>query len=144
DRPAEPARRLAAGGEQGHAVAVRVGVDQLDRVVQRVGADDHQDRPEDFVGVDVHAGRDVVEQARPDVEPVAGGVPAVYHQVSAGFDAAADVGDDPVAGGGGDDRAHLAVRVAAGTDAQDAGLTGEAGHQLVAGVADRHDGGDGH
>src|SRR6266508_2133290 len=50
----EPARRLTARREEGHPVAVRVGVDQLDRLVEGVDAQDYQHRSEYLVGVDVH------------------------------------------------------------------------------------------
>src|SRR3954471_10649481 len=41
----------AGGGEDGGAVAVGVGVDQLDAIFQGVDADDDEDGSEDFLGV---------------------------------------------------------------------------------------------
>ena len=69
-RALERARRLAGRGEDRGAVAVRVGVDQVDRGVQRRYPHHAQHGPEDLVGVDRHVGGDGVEQRRPDEEAV--------------------------------------------------------------------------
>ena len=46
------------------------GVDELERLVERVHAHDGQHRAEDLVGVDRHLGRDAVEQRGTEKEPV--------------------------------------------------------------------------
>src|SRR3954464_32803 len=50
----------AGGGEDGCAVAVGVGVDELDAVFEGVDANHHEDGSEDFLRVGCHSGFDVV------------------------------------------------------------------------------------
>lgn len=50
------ARGGAVGGEDGGAVAVRVPVDHADGVVESLGLQDDQHRPEDLLGVALHCG----------------------------------------------------------------------------------------
>src|SRR3954452_9031637 len=54
--PEVPSGRIR-GGEDRSPVRVRVGVDELDRLPQRLHPDDAQHRAEDLVAVDVHLGR---------------------------------------------------------------------------------------
>src|SRR5580704_15872313 len=113
-------RRLPAGGEDRGAVAVRVGVDDVDGLAKRLGPEDDEHRTEDLVGIDVHVGGDVVEQARADEEAVlvAGHVQAaaVHDERGAGLLAAVDVADDAVPGLRRDHRAHVGRPVAARAD----------------------------
>mmetsp|Transcript_29542 Transcript_29542/g.84217 ORF Transcript_29542/g.84217 Transcript_29542/m.84217 type:complete len:503 (-) Transcript_29542:51-1559(-) len=55
----------AAAREDGSAVAVRVGVDELNGLVEAVGLDAAQDGPEDFLVVDLHTGLHLAEDRRP-------------------------------------------------------------------------------
>jgi hypothetical protein len=57
-------RGVSAGREERGAVGERVGVDQGDRVVERVDAHDSEHGSEDLVAVDRHRGFDLVEQRR--------------------------------------------------------------------------------
>ena len=66
----EAPRRAAVVGEDRGAVAVGVGVDQLQRLVVGVHAQHREHRAEDLVGVHAHVGGDVIEQARAQPEPV--------------------------------------------------------------------------
>ena len=135
----EDARGLAARGEDRGAVGVRVGVDELDRVRERVDAHDGQHRAEDLVAVDAHVGRDVVEQRRADQEavPVALEPAPVDDRVGAGVDALVDVADDPVARLRRDHRAHLRVGLEARADLDRQRLLAQPLDQRVGGVADR-------
>ena len=57
DAALESSGRLAAVGEDRRPVAIRIGVHQRDRLVDRVGAYDGEHRAEDLLGVDVHHGQ---------------------------------------------------------------------------------------
>src|SRR4029453_11574650 len=137
------------GGEDGGAVAVGVVVDHLDRLVD-VGDPEHdQDRAEDLLLVDLHAGEDLVEQGRPDVEALVVAIDAhvapVQDQLGALVDAGLDQARHLVAGGPGARRAHVGGGVEAGTGAQPPGPLQDLVDQGVAGLAaDGHGGGDGH
>ena len=93
-------------GEDRRAVAVRRGVHDVDRLVERGGVDDRQHRAEDLLAGDVHVGRDAVEDRRADERAVRVGVgaAAVDRQRRAGLDSALDPFEDAVAGGRRDDR----------------------------------------
>src|SRR6476620_1251044 len=58
----EPAGGAAVIGEDRGAVAVGVGVDQVQALAVSVDADHGQHRPEDLLGVDAHAGSNPVEK----------------------------------------------------------------------------------
>ena len=60
----EPRGRGARAGEDGGAVAVFVGVDQVDGVVERVHVQADEDRAEDFFPVAAHFGGDVGDDSR--------------------------------------------------------------------------------
>ncbi|KUI56600.1 hypothetical protein VP1G_10870 [Cytospora mali] len=62
--------RAAGAREDGDAVAVLVGVDQLDGVVQRLHVEAHQRRPEDLLLVALHPRRDVRDDRRAHPVPV--------------------------------------------------------------------------
>ena len=83
-----------------------------------VHAHDGEHRAEDLVAVDVHLGRDAVEQRRADEEAVALDLElaAVDDDVGALRLAAVDVADDPLARLRGDDRAHVGVGLEPGAD----------------------------
>ena len=61
---------LAGRREHRGSVAVRVGVHQVDGVVQRWYADDAEHGSEDLLGVNRHVRADVVDQCRTDEEAV--------------------------------------------------------------------------
>ena len=88
-----------------------VGVDELDRLVQRVRPDDDEHRPEDLLAIHAHLGADVVEQARTDEEAalvaVDGDLAAVADQLGALVDAGVDEALDAVARGRADQRPDL-------------------------------------
>ena len=69
----ELAGDAAVAREDRRAVAVRVLVDEPDRLVVGVDARDAEHRAEDLVAVVVHLRRDVVDQRRPEEEAVAVG-----------------------------------------------------------------------
>ncbi len=69
DLVAEIARRIAVAGEDRHAVAELVGVDEIDRALVIGHAHHAQHRPENLLLVDRHLRRDAVEQRAAD--PVA-------------------------------------------------------------------------
>ena len=71
-------------------------------------------------------------------------VAAVDHELGPLLCARCDQTDDAIAGGGGDDRAHFAGRIAARANADGSGLLGDDINQLVGGGADGDRGGDGH
>src|SRR3954451_20079612 len=99
DLALEVPRGLPGGGEDRRPVGVRVGVDEVDRLAQRLHPHDAQHRAEDLVAVDVHLGRDAVEQRGADEEPVALDLEraAVDDDVGAPGLAGVDVARDPVA-----------------------------------------------
>src|SRR5664280_1327022 len=68
DLSTEQARRVAVAREEGHAVAVRVGVDHADRLGVRGDTRDAQHRAKDLVVVGLRARTHPVEQAGPDEE----------------------------------------------------------------------------
>lgn len=53
-------------GEQAYTVTKRVGVHQLDGVVQGLSFQYHEHRAKDFLGIDVHLGGHTREQGRAD------------------------------------------------------------------------------
>ena len=114
----ELARGAAVAGEERDAVAVRVVVDEPDRVVVRVGAHDREHRPEDLVAVGVHLGRHVVEQRDAEEEPVTLGrrLAPVGDDRGALVGAGGDVGGDLVAMLAGDERPHLGLGLEAVPD----------------------------
>src|SRR5690606_26657784 len=63
-------RGIAVAGEDRGTVAVFVVVDQLQRLLERSDPHHGQHRPEDFLLIDAHLRRDVIEQRRADVEAV--------------------------------------------------------------------------
>src|ERR1700676_3987000 len=50
--------------ENRRAVAVGIFIDDAESLIVRIGADDTEDRPEDFVLIATHAGFDTVQQAQ--------------------------------------------------------------------------------
>src|SRR5690606_26081051 len=90
----EAAGNATGAGEDGGAVAVRVGVDDLDGIVQRVGFHHAEHRPEDLGVVHAHAGLDASQDGRAD--EVAIGVTGhlrvatVQHQLGPFIDALLD------------------------------------------------------
>jgi hypothetical protein len=62
--------RATVVGEDRRAVAIRVGVDQIQRVVVGLDAHHREHGSEDLVGVDAHLGGDVVDQRGAEPEPV--------------------------------------------------------------------------
>src|SRR4029453_5642595 len=103
----------AGGREDRGAVAVGVGVDQVDAGVQVLHADHDEDRSEDFLGVGGHFGLDVVQDGGADPEAflMAGDhqVAAVHHHGCTGGFGFGNDPDDAFLGGGRDDRAHFGV-----------------------------------
>jgi len=75
-------------------------VDDLDRVVERRRADHAQHGPEDLLLGDLHLGRDVIENRRPDERPlwIAFGVATIEHDGRPALLPAIDPFPDPVAG----------------------------------------------
>ena len=71
-RVGEFARAVAVAGEDGGAVAELVLVDQPDGGIEVVDADDAEYRSEDFLAIDPHVCRDVVEQGGPDKVAILG------------------------------------------------------------------------
>ena len=134
----EPAGGAAVVGEDRGAVAVRVGVDQVQALVVAVDADDGQHRAEDLLGVDAHVRGDVVEQGRAEPEAVRGAVevllgvagPAVDDQFGAGVHPGLHVAGDLVPVRPGDQRPHVAA-AAAVTGAQGGHPLGDLADQLV-------------
>src|SRR5690606_32197993 len=95
DLLAEKPRRLAIAGEDAGAVAVLMGVDQLDGRLQAADAHDAQHRPEDLLPVDAHVRRDLIEQAAAEEEAIRTArntQPAtIHHQLRPGTHAIGDV-----------------------------------------------------
>nr|WP_254801958.1 hypothetical protein [Kitasatospora sp. SUK 42] len=147
--------RAAVVGEEGGAVAVRVGVDERQALLVGGDADDGEDRAEDLVVVDGHAGLHVVEQRGAEPETVGGRgavlvlggdrvLAPVHGELGAVGDAGLDVGGDLVAVLAGDQRTHLRVAVAAGADLEGRHPLLDLLDQLVADRVDRDQDGDGH
>ena len=135
----------AVTGEDGGTIAVFVVVDHGQGVFEAVDAGDRQHRAEDFLAVDAHARRDVVEQRTPDEEAIAGVVDSrlasVHHQLGALVDAGLDIADHLVQVSAGDQRPHVVVRpiLDAGADAQRLQPFDQLGAQPLGGLlAHRH------
>jgi hypothetical protein len=109
----ELAGHAAVAGEHRDPVAVRVGVDQVDRLPVRVDPHHAQHRPEDLLGVDAHVRGHPVEQG--GAEPEALGpvlhleAASVDDEVGAGLHAGIHKGLHLVAVGPGDQWAHVAA-----------------------------------
>ncbi|MNZ45270.1 hypothetical protein D3C78_629200 [compost metagenome] len=135
-----PCRRAGAG-EQGGAVAVRVGVDQLDGLVQGVGLHHAEHRAEDLVAVDGHFRSDAGENGRGDeIAVVIAGdlrIAAIQYQLRAFLHAAFDQAADAVEGGAGNQRADIGARLDAGADFQGLGLFDQLRQPLLR-LADQH------
>src|ERR1700683_4201693 len=106
----------AIPGEQGRAVAVRGGIDEVDRLLKGVDAHDTEDGPEDLVVVRPHAGSHAVEQGTAEEEALGPVPPAVHHQARPFSLGPVDVGAHAVSVLGRDARPHLRFRVVAGAD----------------------------
>ncbi len=149
----QPGRGAVAGEDRG-AVAVLVGVDQVETLAVAADADDREHRAEDLLGVDAHVRRDVVEQG--GAHPVAGLLAAhlrgatVDDDLRAGLLALADEVEDPVGVLTGDQRTHVGLATVRGgalgavADADAAGAVGDPGDEVVAHGVDGHDHADGH
>src|SRR5262245_33819553 len=118
DLDLEAAGGAAVPGEEGGPVAVGVGVDEGDGLVEGRGSDHREDGAEDLFLVDGHVGGDPVDDRSGEEEagfvPFDRGVAAVDDEVGALFGGRGDEADDPVPVGGGDQRAELGVGVGAG------------------------------
>src|SRR5918993_2897230 len=136
----ELAGRAAVRGEDGRAVPVGVGVDQVDGVVDGVRAQHREDRTEDLLPVDRHVLLHLVDQRRAEEEAVLvpgdDEVAAVDDDLRAVLLARGDQRDDPVLGRLTDDRAHVAARLPAGADPHGPAAPVEDVDQLVADRAD--------
>ncbi len=145
DLAREQPRGVAVAGEDRDAVAVGVGVDEADRVVEGRDARDAEHRAEDLVVVGPGARPHAVEQTWADEESR----PRLDRR------AVADDGDvvvrcarhvtrDPVAVLIRDERTEVARRVVAGADVEAIHALGDLCHERVANVAHRDDDADGH
>ena len=98
DAAGKIARGVAVAGEDGGAVGHLVGVHQIDRVVEALGAHDRQDGAEDLLAPDRHVRRHPVEQAAADVEPVLvalhGEAAPVHDELGALLDPLVDIAFD--------------------------------------------------
>eukprot|EP01022_Parablepharisma_sp_SALTPOND_P009847 TRINITY_DN14066_c0_g1_i1.p1 TRINITY_DN14066_c0_g1~~TRINITY_DN14066_c0_g1_i1.p1 ORF type:complete len:1308 (-),score=476.92 TRINITY_DN14066_c0_g1_i1:655-4578(-) len=116
----ELARRIAGAGEDGGAVAVGVGIDEGDGVIQGFQFDDAHGRAEDFLGVDIHLRLDAREDGRADeVAVLAAGhraVAAIQQQLGALLHANADQAFHAGLGRCRDQRADIGLAVGTGTD----------------------------
>src|SRR3546814_12194678 len=114
----EFARHLAVAREARHAIAELVLVDQFDGARQIRHAHHGQHRPEDFVLVDGHVRRDIVEQRAAGEEAVFVALhldaATVDDELRAFLDAGIDVAFDLGLVRGADQRAHLGGLVPAG------------------------------
>src|SRR3989344_1689665 len=112
--------RRAGAGEQGGTVAIRVGVDDLDRLAQAGGLHDAQHRAEDFFAVHGHLRSDVGEDGRADEVAVLvarhARVAAIQFEFGAFFDATGDQAVDAIQGSAGNDRADVGARFGAAID----------------------------
>ena len=127
--------RAAVVGEDGGAIAVRIGVDQFEGLVVALDPDHGEDRAEDLVGVDGHLGRDVVEQGGAQEEAVASavggdGAPVDDERGAGGF-AGVDVAGHLVPVRPGDQRAHVAAAQCRRRSCMVRGALGDLGDQLV-------------
>ncbi|MNR13609.1 hypothetical protein D3C85_1300200 [compost metagenome] len=121
----EVTRGSAGAGEQGGAVAVRVGVDDLDRLVEVGGVHDAQHRAEDFFAVHRHLRRDAGENGRADEVAVLvarhARVAPIQFKLCTFFDAAGDQAVDAVQGGAGNHRADVGAWLGAAIDLEGLG-----------------------
>ena len=145
----ELARGAAVAGEDGDAVAVLVVGRERQRLLEGLGADDLQDRPEDLLLVGLHRGLHLVEQARAQEEAVLVALQleaaAVDDQLGAFLHAQVDVVADLLLVGLGDDRAVLGGGVGGEADLERVQFGQDAFAHLVGGLlAHRHDDGQGH
>ena len=116
----EPAGRSTVAGEDRGAVRVRVGVDQVQALVEGVNAHDREHRPEDLVAVDGHVGGDVVEQGRAEEEALGREllVTTVDDDRGPGLGALRHVGGHLVTVLFGDERPHVGAGLVARCDLQ--------------------------
>ena len=149
DAAGEVAGRVAVTGVDRDAVAIFVLHRKVEGFLVVLGANDGQDRAEDFGLVDFHVRRDVVEQAAADEIAVLVAleleVAAVDDERGALFHALVDEAADAGLGFLGDDRAHVGLLVGIGTDAQALDLGRQLLDEAVGGfLADRNGDVDGH
>ena len=99
-------------GEDRRAIAIRIGINELQRSFIRGDSQDGQNWPKDFVGVDRHVGCHVVKQCWPEPEAtrfsIDGGFTAVHNNGGARIHAGLNVTSDLVAMFAGHQRPHVA------------------------------------
>ena len=132
----EVAGHAAIVGEQRDAVTVLVGVDHAGGGCDVRRAHHAEHRPEDFLLVDAHVGRDIVEQASAEEKAVLVAlqlqIAAVDNQFRAFLDAEVDVAAHFRQMFGGDQRPHLGFLIDAWGNLQRAHPWRQFGYEFVA------------
>ena len=122
DFPLEAPGGAAIPGKDCRAVGVRAGIDEFHGLLEAGATHDAKDRSENFFSIDRHLWADTIKQTGPDEEAVFVSFnfesSAIGDQRGALFDAFVDQAPDSVALGKGNHRAHFALGVAGGSDAQ--------------------------
>ena len=142
----EFARHIAIAGVAAHAVAIFMGVDQIDCFGKVFDPHAAQHRAKNFFFVNAHVGRDVVKQGAAHPKAVfaflasvfAGKGAAVNQQFGAFFNPHIDVAGDALVRNAGNDRAHFSVKIGTVFNHQRFGARGQHGDQFVGHVANQH------
>ncbi len=120
DAASECTRHAAIAGEARHAIAELVGIDQRHGTGKIRNVHNAQHRAEDFLLVDLHLRRDVVEQRRANEKALLGTrhleVATINEQPGALFDALIDETLDLGLVHGGDQRSHVRIGLHAVAD----------------------------
>jgi hypothetical protein len=137
----------AVAREDRGSVAVPVPVDQADGILISGGPYHRQDRAEDLLLVNLHAGPDPVDERQAKEEPWAlrqGVIPAVGDDRRAHGPSRVEEPGHAVAVLAGDERAHFGRGVCAGTDPHPAEPAADRVHQFVRNPPDRNEDRDRH